>query len=167
MVGDDSQLGHLGFSFGSSRFSFFLPIFLELAWELHGVILREGWMFGQQARTCLDLLWCIEDSAVFPISISFDSRFSIYVIFGAFSLEIRGRDLKGLSLQISWGIHTWVPRYSFLGDLPSQIRGNILQFGGFWMNSWRGVLEVWLSITLDLVSFGAWSSSQRLPMRYS
>ena len=30
-VEDDSQLGHLGFSFCSSSFSFFLPIFLELA----------------------------------------------------------------------------------------------------------------------------------------
>ena len=32
---------------------------------------------------------------MFPISISFDTHFSIYVIFGAFSLEIRGRNLKG------------------------------------------------------------------------
>ena len=89
------------------------------------------------------------------------------MIFGAFSMEIRGEDLEEFSLRFCWGIHTWVPRDSFLGDPPSQICGKSLRFGGFLLNLRWCVLEGWLSIALDLVSFEAWHLSHGMPMRYS
>ena len=158
----------LGFSFAPLVFSFiFLFSYLGLAWELHERSRERDGCLGDK----LDHVWITSilyrRFGVVHISSLCISHFSFLVIFGAFSLEIRGEDLREFSLRFWCGIHTWVPRDSFLGDPPFQIRGKILRFGGFWMNSWRGVLEVWLSIALDLVSFGAWSLSHGMPMRYS
>jgi hypothetical protein len=42
-----------------------------------------------------------------------------------------------------------------------------LRFGCFRWFPWEGVLEGWLSIPLDLTSFGGPNLSYGMPMRYS
>jgi hypothetical protein len=59
----EEKMAAISWKPSSFPFAIFLPIFpwffIGLAWELHGEILRDGWMLKRQARPCMSLSRCV------------------------------------------------------------------------------------------------------------
>jgi hypothetical protein len=89
------------------------------------------------------------------------SCFSLSGYFRSHFLWFSLQGFSGLSLRVlMWESHMRTYA-SFLGDLAPPNLWKGLRFGGFRWSSRRGGYGGWLSIPLDLVSFGAWDFGQR------
>jgi hypothetical protein len=86
--------------------SFGFPIFprisVGLAWELHGEILREGWMLRRQSRPCMNLSLLYRRFGI----VIFVGLFGASLVF-SFSGWFRG--FERVFFEFLWGDHGWVP----------------------------------------------------------
>jgi hypothetical protein len=110
---------------------YFLRIFIGLAWELHSVILWEGWMIGQQARPCMNLFGMYrwfgvvpQDFVVlFPVVLGGDFRSPLLVVFSVYFRDLVLGDLMGeIHVNPSWFFCLWFP------SQIRKLRGSILVF---------------------------------------
>jgi hypothetical protein len=149
-------------SFCFAIFLFLFPLeFLGLAWELHGEILRGGWMIGRQARPCMNILGMYKGFSVVPQGLIVSLSFSPFGDFRSPFLAI--------FLWRFWDLSLW----DLVGCMhePFMVLFPLIPFTNLWVSGLnfgvRGVLGGVSLIPLDLAGFGGPNRGYGMPMRYS
>jgi hypothetical protein len=116
-------------------------------------ILREGWMYGWQARSCMNLYGMYRWFGVVPQVLVLPFPSSFLVIFGDLYCDFRGGVLRTCSCKILVGCHVWGPCASLVHDFAPRIPLNRTRFGGFSSCSSSWPRETISSIPLDCERF--------------